>query len=73
MTKSTSKQPTHRIYAVTKASEKKVWKDIGAAWVHGDGNGFNLKFDYMPLNGAEIVLRTPLPAKEADAAKGGAA
>jgi hypothetical protein len=32
---------------------------IGAAWSHQDGKGFNVKFDYLPLNGAEIVIREP--------------
>jgi hypothetical protein len=27
--------------------------------VHGDGWGFNVKLDYLPLNGAEIVIRKP--------------
>jgi hypothetical protein len=31
-----------------------------------DGEGFNLKLDYLPLNGAEIVIRKP-KAGEADA------
>ena len=27
------------------------------AFPHKDGKGFNLKLDYLPLNGAEIVAR----------------
>jgi hypothetical protein len=74
MTKSTSKRPSHRIYAVTKNSDKNFWREIGVAWPHGDGAGFNLKFDYLPLNGAEIVIRTPLATTtETDAGNGGAA
>ena len=26
-------------------------------WAHADGKGFNQKLDYLPLNGAEIVIR----------------
>jgi hypothetical protein len=39
--------------------------------VHSDGWGFNVKLDYLPLNGAEIVIRKPkveeagVPAGEA--------
>ena len=33
--------------------------EIGAAWAHQDGKGFNVKLDYLPLNGAEIVIREP--------------
>jgi len=52
-----SSRPTHRIYAVTKNGDKKIWRSIGALWPHGDGKGFNHKLDCLPLNGAEIVIR----------------
>jgi hypothetical protein len=55
----TSKRPSHRVYAVTKNGEKSFWTEIGAAWSHQDGKGFNVKLDYLPLNGAEIVIREP--------------
>jgi hypothetical protein len=55
----TDNRPSHRAYAVTKNGERCFWQPIGAAWVHSDGWGFNLKLDYLPLNGAEIVLRKP--------------
>ena len=61
-----SKQPSHRVYAVTKNGQRNYWREIGAAWPHGDGEGFNLKLDYLPLNGAEIVIRKP-KVDEADA------
>ncbi|UFW73041.1 DUF3800 domain-containing protein [Bradyrhizobium sp. WU425] len=53
----TSSRPTHRIYAVTRTGNKKIWRSIGALWPHGDGKGFNHKVDCLPLNGAEIVIR----------------
>jgi hypothetical protein len=66
MTK-TSKLPSHRVYAVTKNDERSFWREIGAAWTHADGEGFNLKLDYLPLNDAEIVIRE-IRADEAEAA-----
>jgi hypothetical protein len=54
----TKTRPTHRIFAVTKQGEKKFWQPIGALWAHNDGKGFNQRLDYLPLNGAEIVVRT---------------
>jgi hypothetical protein len=52
-------RPTHRIYSVTKdAGAKSDWKDIGAAWPHRDGRGFNLRFASNPTEGAEVILRT---------------
>ena len=64
----TSKLPSHKVYAVTKGSKRNFWREIGAAWEHVDGDGFNLKLDMLPLNGAEIVIRKP----KADAGEGGA-
>jgi hypothetical protein len=55
----TTNRPSHRVYAVTKNGERNFWQPIGAAWAHGDGEGFNLKLDYLPLTGAEIVIRKP--------------
>jgi hypothetical protein len=63
----TNKLPSHRVYAVTKNGERNFWRGIGAVWPHSDGDGFNLKLDYLPLNGAEIVIRKP-KADEAEAA-----
>jgi hypothetical protein len=73
MTNKTSHRPTHRAYAVTKTGSKRFWREIGAAWAHGDGEGFTLKLEYLPLNGAEIVIRKPLEKAEMEAAEGGAA
>jgi len=67
MTKPSSK-PTHRIYAVTKRGDKNHWDDIGAAWSHKDGKGFNLKLSYLPLNGGELVIREPKPKDDAETA-----
>ena len=54
----TKNRPTHRIYSVTKdASGKSDWKDIGPAWPHKDGRGFNLRFTVSPAAGAEVILR----------------
>jgi hypothetical protein len=62
----TSKLPTHRVYAVTKNGDTSYWNVIGAAWANQDGKGFNVKLDYLPLNGAEIVIREPRSESESD-------
>jgi hypothetical protein len=54
-----SNLPSHRVYAVTRDGKKSYWNAIGAAWPHGDGEGFNVKLDYLPINGADIVIRKP--------------
>jgi hypothetical protein len=55
----TNNRPSHRVYAVTKNGKQSFWQPIGAAWPHSDGEGFNLKLEYLPLNDAEIVVRKP--------------
>ena len=71
MSKTTTNPPSHRVYAVTKNGERNFWQPIGAAWAHGDGEGFNVKLDLLPFNGAEIVIRNPKAgADEADASVG---
>jgi len=61
MTKTeTSSRRTHRVYAVGKiGADKAHWTEIGAAWSHQDGKGFNVKLDFLPLVGAEILVREP--------------
>lgn len=62
----TKTRPTHRIYSVAKNGDSKAnWQEIGAAWPHKDGNGFNLTFTARPLDGAQIVLREPKASKPA--------
>jgi hypothetical protein len=59
MTAQTNTRPTHRIFAVTKSGkDKKFWQPIGALWAHQDGKGFNQQLDYLPLNDAQIVIRS---------------
>ena len=77
MTTTSSNKPSHRVYAVTKRkSGENDWTEIGACWSHGDGKGFNLQLDYLPLTDAELVIRVPREnsagADAADAAEGGA-
>jgi hypothetical protein len=65
-TNTTKVQPTHRIYSVTKNGDEKAnWLEIGAAWPHKDGKGFNLKFAARPNDGADVVLRVAKPKAKA--------
>ena len=54
------KQPSHKAFAVENFTkddkEKSSWKEIGVAWAHKDGKGFDLNIKLMPLSG-RIVLR----------------
>jgi hypothetical protein len=58
----TRQRPTHRIYAVTGKNDKNEgrWTEIGAAWAHKDGKGFNLRLNFLPADPkAELVIRQP--------------
>ena len=62
-------RPTHRIYSVSKDGDKTRWTELGAAWPHRDGCGFQLKFNASPFGECEVVLRAIKP--KTDAAKSG--
>jgi hypothetical protein len=69
-TETTNSRPTHRVFAVTKNGKKKFWQPIGALWAHADGKGFNLSLDYLPLNGAQTVVREISDEPQAEQAEG---
>jgi len=50
-------KPAYRAYVVIKREEKDdYWLNIGVAFAHEDGEGFNLLLQAQPLDG-KIVLR----------------
>ena len=53
------KLPVYIAYTVSAhdPDDKGFWTQIGAAWQHDDGEGFNLKLNALPIDG-QIVLRT---------------
>jgi hypothetical protein len=65
--KTTTTEPTHRAYVVTKRGDKSCWREIDAACAHADGEGLGLMLDFLPLNSVEIVIRTQ---KEAEGLEG---
>ncbi|WBT39049.1 hypothetical protein [Hyphomicrobium sp. DMF-1] len=52
---SETNRPTHAIWQVQGEGDKARWSRVGAAWLHGDKKGANLKFDSIPLNGRVVV------------------
>src|SRR5581483_6270174 len=51
-----NQQPTYQAYTVVKREgQDDFWLNIGAAWMHQDGDGFNIVLSALPLNG-KIVL-----------------
>ncbi len=52
-----TKSPSHIAYQVRDGkNDKGFWTRIGAAWPHGDGKGFNIQIETLPLDG-RITLR----------------
>jgi hypothetical protein len=54
-----SQQPTYRAYVVAKREgADDFWINVGAAFAHQDGKGFNIILQAQPIDG-KIVLREP--------------
>jgi hypothetical protein len=54
-----TQQPTYTAFTVVKREGKDdYWLNIGAAFMHEDGDGFNVVLQALPING-KIVLRLP--------------
>jgi len=54
-----AKQPTHRAYTVIKRDgQDDFWLNLGLAFAHADGKGFNVVLQALPIDG-KIVLREP--------------
>ena len=64
-TENAKARPTHRIYSVSTDGEKSRWTELGAAWPHKDGKGFQLKFNASPWGECEVVLRAIQPKAKA--------
>ena len=59
-TASKSGKPPYIAYAVIDRGDdkKSKWREIGVAFPHKDGKGFDILYDVQPLNG-RITLRVP--------------
>jgi hypothetical protein len=60
----TPKSPSHVAYQVRdREGQKGFWTRIGSVWPHGDGKGFNIQLDVVPLDG-RITLRVATEKKD---------
>jgi hypothetical protein len=59
-TRTNESRPTHRVCAVTKTGDTKLWQPI-AMWAHTNTKGFNLRIDYA----REFVLASLRPHQDA--------
>lgn len=52
-------QPAYRAYTVVKREgQDDFWLAIGAAFMHQDGDGYNIVLQALPIDG-KVVLRLP--------------
>ncbi len=57
-------QPAYQAYTVVKREgADDYWLNIGAAFMHQDGDGYNIVLQALPING-KIVLRLPKAQEE---------
>ena len=52
-----SNKPTHVAYVVEGEGDAAFWTRIGAAWVHEDGEGFNISLNALPVSGRLVVRK----------------
>ena len=53
-----NQQPTYRAYTIVKREgQEDFWLSIGAAFMHQDGDGYNIVLQALPIDG-RIVLRS---------------
>ena len=66
-----AQQPTYQAYTVVKREgQDDYWLNIGAAFMHQDGDGFNVMLQALPING-KIVLRPPKSDVKEDTTQSG--
>lgn len=56
-----SKSPTHRVYTLIPrkgedGKDDNFWLNIGSCFAHGDGRGFQILLEALPLDG-KLVMR----------------
>jgi hypothetical protein len=64
----------YRVYSViARPKQEDFWLNIGAAFPHEDGQGFNLQLQALPLHGhGKLVVRAYEPEAPAEEEKAGA-
>lgn len=61
----TTQRPDLVAYVIRdRGDDKKAqWREVGVAFAHADGDGFDVLLDALPVGG-RLSLRRPLPPKE---------
>jgi hypothetical protein len=66
MSNAENKGPAMVAWHIRKNGEKAYWDRVGAAFVHKDGQGFDILLDAMPIDG-RVTLRAPSEKPDAAA------
>jgi hypothetical protein len=63
----------YRVYSVVpRPKQEDFWLNIGAAYPHEDGQGFNIQLQALPVHGlGKLVMRLHEPGKEPGKAETG--
>ncbi|BBB13921.1 hypothetical protein [Sphingopyxis sp. FD7] len=69
MTTVQQNSPAFMLWCVEGDGKDARWTRIGAAWLHQDGKGFNMRCNAIPLQG-RLVARAFVPKADRDAAQG---
>jgi hypothetical protein len=56
--------PAFAVFVVV-GNDKKRWIEVGAAWRHKDGEGFNITLDALPPDGRLVLRPAGKPAEQA--------
>jgi hypothetical protein len=60
----TTRKPSYIAYSIRDREGKdSKWTEIGVAFPHKDGKGFDILFEVVPLNG-RITIRVPSEKKD---------
>ena len=60
------KSPMYRVYSIVpRPKQEDFWLNIGVAFAHDDGQGFNIMLQALPVHGeGKIVMRVYDPSKD---------
>lgn len=69
MATSTQNSPSFMLWCVEGEGKDARWTRIGAAWLHQDGKGYNMRCHAIPLQG-RLVARAFTPKADRNANQG---
>lgn len=56
-------KPTHEVFVVVGEGKDAYWNKVGAAWENGDGLGYNIQLNALPVDG-KLTMRFIKPKED---------